>query len=74
MNGTSVQIIGTVPGRTYQRDTVPDYPDYGPAWVADCYGTNHPERVNALIANGTLFDESDDISADDIAVMYNLIP
>ena len=27
-------------------------PQYGPAWVADCYGTTHEQRVKALTADG----------------------
>lgn len=38
ISGCSVQPPGAVPGRTYPRTSTTPYPDYGPAWVAECYG------------------------------------
>ena len=43
-------------------------PQYGPAWVADCYGTSHVERATAVFESGvTMFDPND---RDAVAVAY----
>lgn len=68
ISGMSVQPPGNVPGRTNQRDQTKPYPDFGPAWVADCYGIiPDTMRGDLSITNQridgyaeTLADRSDD--------------
>jgi hypothetical protein len=42
-------------------------PQYGPAWVADCLGTTHEQRVDALVEAGWTINPN---LADHTAVTY----
>lgn len=42
-------------------------PQYGPAWIADCHGSSHAQRVAALVGAGWTINPD---NRDDVARTY----
>lgn len=72
ISGCSVQPPGAVPGRTYPRTSTTPYPDYGPAWVAECYGLTVDTMRGDLATEALTFKPGMD-TPDEVAISWAMV-